>query len=397
MRSAPSTLFRSGGTGEVAFAVVVCVSYLAMISTSFETLTSTNLAILIVLGILYTLNGIYGYAHAARVRALNVRILPAYFIVQVLLSGAIINLGRSSGYNAVLMLPLAGQAVTSMEARGVYFTSIGILIAYVSAVYLYSGGTAMLWNSLVSFLAGLVFVLVFTQLTVNEEKARNRVEQLAAQLEQANSRLREYAVQAEELATSRERNRMAREIHDGLGHYLTTIYMQIQAAQAIVESDKERSMNALEKAKNLTQSALVDVRRSVASLRAPEQGRPIQDLIQMLLDDIQVSGIKTAFKAVGTPRAFSPQTELTCYRTTQEALNNVRKHSQATSVSILLDYTDPDVIRLSIEDNGIGAEKITQGGYGLMGLRERVHLVGGEFSTVTAPGQGFKLRIEVPG
>ena len=108
-----------------------------------------------------------------------------------------------------------------------------IVAAYLVAVYAYSSDWVEVWSVIQIFLAGLIFVIVFTTMAIGEEKARKEVERLVSDLETANKQLREYALQAGELATIRERNRLAREIHDGLGHYLTAIHMQLQAAQFI--------------------------------------------------------------------------------------------------------------------------------------------------------------------
>jgi signal transduction histidine kinase len=269
---------------------------------------------------------------------------------------------------------------------------------------------ANLWNNLVTFMAGLIFVVVFTQATLQQEKARREVERLAQELEEANQRLRQYAVQAEELATTRERNRLAREIHDGLGHYLTTIFMQVQAAQAVMETDRDRASAALEKAMGLAQAALVHVRQSVASLRAfPEIGRSLPEAIEGLLVDCRGGGLQADLQIDGQPRPLSPSVMLTCYRTVQEGLNNVRKHSRATRVTIRLDYTHPGGIHLAVEDSGgptneaeqaamedSGGDPESGGGYGLLGVRERVHLLGGEMKAAPSDGGGFILSIEVP-
>ena len=395
MPKAPRNIVRTGGSGDVAFAIVVSFSYLAMITASFESLTSTTVVGLMVLGTLYTLIGIYGYAYVARHP--SGWLFSTYFVIQILLGGLIVVLGKGAGFNALLMLPLAGQAVVLLPSRGIYATSIGILLVYIGAVDIYSGGLADLWNNLITFLAGLVFVVVFTQLTVEQEKARAEVEHLANELEDANRQLREYAVQAEELATTRERNRLAREIHDGVGHYLTTIFMQIQAAEVTLDEDRPKAESALQKAKDLTQSALTDVRRSVAALRSPMgKDSPLTELLADLVNNCQGPGLVGNLKILGEPRPLNPLAIQTCFRTVQEGLNNVQKHSKASRVTVSLDYTMPDILHLSIEDDGTGSEDPT-GGFGLLGIRERVHLVDGEMKTITAPGQGFILNIEVPG
>jgi signal transduction histidine kinase len=389
------SLSKTGGMGDVAFTVVVSFSYLAMISAAFPILTLTMLVVLMILGTLYILMGIYGYSYVAKKGTRGWAL--AYFCVQIPLSGLIVALGRGAGFNALLMLPLAGQAGVILHRRGMLTASIAILLAYVGAVGYYSGGLTNLWNGLTSFLAGLVFVDVFTQLTVDQEKSMREVERLAHELEQANQQLREYSIQAEELAITQERNRLAREIHDGLGHYLTTVHMQIQAAQAVMDKDRGRAMGALEKARSLTQSALVDVRQSVATLRSsPHENRPLPELVTALLDDVRSSDLKVDLKILGTPRQMPPPVELTCFRTAQESLNNVRKHAHASCVSVKMDYTMKDKFRLSVIDDGVGTND-PHGGFGLLGLRERVHLVDGEINLVTAPGEGFNLTIEVPG
>ena len=395
MPEAPRNIVKTGGSGDVAFAIVVSFSYLAMITASIESLTSTSVIGLMVIGTLYTLIGIYGYAYVASHP--SGLIFLAYFVVQILLSGLIVTLGKGAGFNALLMLPLAGQAVVLLPPRGVYATSISILLVYIGAVDIYSGGLTTLWNNLITFLAGLVFVVVFTQLTVEQQKARAQVERLANELEAANRQLREYAVQAEELATTRERNRLAREIHDGVGHYLTTIFMQIQAAEAVLDGDRSRALDAMDKAKNLTQTALADVRRSVAALRSPlEKDGPLTEMLAGLVTNCQATGLQSELKINGTPRPLSPQVVQTCFRTVQEGLNNVQKHAHASQVTVSLDFSDAERLRLRIEDNGTGSDE-SSGGFGLLGLRERVHLVDGELETLSTPGEGFILSIEVPG
>ena len=101
----------------------------------------------------------------------------------------------------------------------------------------------------------MVFVVVFTQIAVREREARAEVERLAAELTEANRKLREYADQVEELATARERNRLAREIHDSLGHYLTVVNVQIEAARAVID-DRDRALDVLRKAQLLTHEGL---------------------------------------------------------------------------------------------------------------------------------------------
>jgi signal transduction histidine kinase len=247
------------------------------------------------------------------------------------------------------------------------------------------------------FLAGQIFIVVFTQMAVSEEKARGEVELLVKELEEANQRLREYALQVEELAITKERNRLAREIHDGLGHYLTTVHIQIQAARAVMKGNPHKAQEALGTAQNLTQEALIEVRRSVAALRdMPGDSFSLHEEIEKMLKGAEGAGITTELKVLGTPRALLPQALLTLYRTVQEGINNTCKHAQATRLSVVIDYTHSDQVELILQDDGVGAEHLG-GGFGLMGMRERVQMLSGQMSVITKPQDGFRLDISLPG
>ena len=211
---------------------------------------------------------------------------------------------------------------------------------------------------------------------LNEQQARERAEQLTAELEEANVQLAAYATQAEELAMTQERNRLAREIHDNLGHYLTIVNVQIEAARVVMESDPDRALDAMNKAQELTQKGLARVRESVAALReSPVSNRPLGEAIASLVKEAQSSGIVTEFKVTGEPLTLEHKVALALYRAAQEGLTNVRKHARASRVDVLLDY-QPDQVRLEVRDNGVGAAE-TAGGFGLLGIRERMQLLGG--------------------
>ena len=256
--------------------------------------------------------------------------------------------------------------------------------------------TALLQAALIG-LAALAFAVAFSQIAVNAQRARADKERLAAELGEANRKLREYAAQVEELATTKERNRLARDIHDSLGHYLTVINVQLEAARAVLDSDRPRALDALAKAQALTKDGLAEVRRSVAALRAaPTESRPLPEAVAALADETQAAGIATELAVLGTPRQLAPQAELTLYRAAQEGLTNLRKHAHASRADLTLDYRADATVRLVVRDNGVGAGA-ADGGFGLLGVRERAQLLGGAARVRTAAGQGFTLDVEVPG
>jgi signal transduction histidine kinase len=385
---------KTGSGVDLAFAVVVLASYFATFS-AMQTATLSQIFLMISLGTAYILVGIYGYGYCSRSTSLPLKL--AYFLVQILTGCAIIYLGKGAGLNALVLLPLAGHSVMLLSADWMYATNGLVIAAYLLTMRFLNLSWSNVWAGLPVFLAGLVFIIVFTQMAVDEEKARVEVERLADELTNANQRLREYALQIEDLTITKERNRLAREIHDGLGHYLTIVHMQIQAARAILTANPDKAKDTLDTAQNLTQEALVDVRRSVAALRAaPEDSLPLPDRITKMLKSCDTVGITSDLKVIGIVRTLTPQTELTLYRAAQEGLNNTCKHAQASQIWITLDYSAEGYVRLTVRDDGVGTEN-TEGGFGLVGLQERVNLLNGELKTTSSFGQGFDLEIVVPG
>jgi signal transduction histidine kinase len=347
------------------------------------------------LGVGYIAIGIYGYSFAVRSGRLANHLV--YFAVQLVLGGSIVYLGQGIGFTAMVLLPLAGHSVVLLPRGWRLAVNIAIVLTYALSLDLFPANWSLVWSGLPIFLAGQIFIVVFTQMAVSEERARSEVEQLVLELEAANQRLRDYSLQVEELAITQERNRLAREIHDGLGHYLTTIFMQIQAARAVMLRDADKAKDALTKATNLTQEALVDVRRSVAALRgAPADSFSLQEEIQKMLKGCEGAGLTPEMKVVGEPRPLAPQTVLTMYRAVQEGINNACKHARAKRLTVLLDYSQIERVRLMIQDDGVGASSL-EGGFGLMGMRERVNMIRGDVSVMTDPGEGFRLEVQVPG
>ncbi len=385
-----------GRATSLAFGVVVLSSYFAMFnSTAGQSISLLGLGLTITLGVAYLALGIYGYNFAGRSAIPLVHI--AYFAIQIPLGAFIVYQSQGAGFNALILLPLVGHSVILLPRRQEFFTNSAIILAYVIAVRSYSTNWDNVFASLPTFLAGVVFILVFTQMAVSEERARAEVEHLVDELGDANQRLRDYAIQAEELAITKERNRLAREIHDGLGHYLTAIHMQIQAARAVLSAPNSQTDQALASAQKLTQDALVDVRQSVAALRAsPAESKPLDQLITDLINDCLNQQVHSDFRVNGAPRELTPQTHQTLFRAAQEGLNNVAKHANAARVDILLDYSAQDQVRLLIEDDGQGTDHFN-GGFGLVGLQERANLLGGRLLMTSAVGQGFRLDLAVPG
>jgi len=300
------------------------------------------------------------------------------------------------GGHWLIGLPLAGTAVERLAPRRRWLVYVALIAVVTLPIGLrYATWTDALYNGIIASSA-IFFVVVFTQSRLNEQQARENAEQLMAELEEANVQLAAYATQAEELAMTQERNRLAREIHDSLGHYLTIVNVQIEAARVVMDSDPERAWDAINKAQDLTQKGLTRVRESVAALReSPVSNQPLHQAIASLVKETQNTGIVTAFKVAGEPQTLENKVALALYRAAQEGLTNVRKHARASRVDVLLDFSRPGEVCLEVKDNGVGAAA-TSGGFGLLGIRERVQLLGGRFKVSTGIGKGFCLTVSVP-
>lgn len=198
-----------------------------------------------------------------------------------------------------------------------------------------------------------------------------------------------------------ERNRLAREIHDTLAQGLAGIALQLEAADAHLDAgdDSRRAQTAIRRALNLTRSNLEEARRSVLDLRAaPLEGRTLAEAIRALVEE-QSGAAKLAhqFEMVGGERPLPVRVEAGMYRIAQEAIANVIRHAGAKHVVVQLIATS-DAIRLVVEDDGRGFDPsaIPSGHFGLIGLNERVRLLGGTLDLRSSPDAGTHLEVTVP-
>lgn len=211
--------------------------------------------------------------------------------------------------------------------------------------------------------------------------------------------------QTRELAVLEERNRLAREIHDTLAQSLTGLHIQLEAAEDLMEQDPAMARAEIRSARALTRDSLEEARRSVWDLQplALASGA-LTEAIQRELVRTGEQGIRTSIEIEGEgPEAIDRRSELTVLRIVQEALSNVRQHSQANGVAVRMAYT-PTTIRVRVSDDGAGFEPSsahgvlspTGGGFGLTSIQERARLAGGHIEVRSAPGMGTQIELEIP-
>ena len=211
----------------------------------------------------------------------------------------------------------------------------------------------------------------------------------------------ELFARSAQIGAAEERNRLAREIHDTLAQNLAAITLQMETADALLEARAgwEQISTTVQKALELSRSGLNEARRSVLDLRAaPLEGRSLPEAMQLLVHDFQQrSGITVRFDLLGAFTPLPPRVEVGIYRITQEALANVQQHAQASRVDIKLVIV-PASLQLTIQDDGRGLrpDAIPEGHYGLIGINERVHLMGGKLDLQSSPEAGMQLKISIP-
>ena len=245
------------------------------------------------------------------------------------------------------------------------------------------------FSFMVSFGLALVFVLLLMNAILSERQSR---EKLAI----ANEKLRQYALKIENQATLEERNRIAREIHDSLGHSLTALNLQLETALKLWQSNPSKAQNFLARAKELGSKALQDVRQSVSTMRSqPLHSESLEQAIAVLAEDFYGSTGVVPICEVDLAYPLPAEISTAVYRIIQESLTNISKYANATEIKIQL--TTITNINLIIEDNGRGfdVEQNTTG-FGLQSMRDRTLARGGEFKINSAPGFGCKITVDIP-
>ncbi|MBL9217081.1 MAG: sensor histidine kinase [Opitutaceae bacterium] len=318
--------------------------------------------------------------------------LVSYYLVQNTLLTTMIFVSPSRGFFGIIVLPLVSQGIFDLPRRHAILNG-----AYLLGVNLAVWGLDFGWGAALeaayNYSASFAFTIAFTIITKRALDSRAREEKLRLEIETAHEKLRAYAAQAEDLATTRERNRVAREIHDGVGHYLTVVKTQLDAAAGLITTRPEHARAAVEKAAKLTGEALDDVRRSVGALRTDTARPPLAEAVKQLA---ALGEPVPAIAIDGTPRPLAPAVEHALFRAAQEGLTNIRKHARATNAVVRLDFREPSRVRLELADNGVGANGTHGAGFGLTGLRERIELLGGKVESGNRASGGFALSIEVP-
>ena len=325
--------------------------------------------------------------------------LTALVILGLAGAALAILLPQSQAY-LILYLALAGLGLrTSMRAWPAIATVVAIFAFMNVGYFLFTDGSVTGW---ITQDIALVFIFSFMRATrLAEERARaaqRRAEILLGEL-RADQKARDEAT------ALAERARLARDIHDIMAHALSGLVISLDTME-LLGSQRDpgpdtmrRMLEHVRRAQRIARDGMNDTRQAIAALRGDALPGPA--LLERLINDIAAAaGICASLTVSGTALPLPPQVGLTLYRTAQEALTNTAKYAgRGATAEVRLSYSD-DAVALAIEDQGDGeaggrTQALSNGGYGLAGMRERAELLGGSL-TASPTGNGFTVRLRLP-
>jgi signal transduction histidine kinase len=224
-----------------------------------------------------------------------------------------------------------------------------------------------------------------------------------AGLEERARRLEQEKEENIRRAAQDERTRIARELHDVVAHHVSAIAVQAGAGAEIVERDPQRAREVLRFIQETSREALAEMRAMLNVLHSDEPGedrtpQPTLAQIERLVNQSRAAGLPVTLQVEGAPQPLPEALDVSAYRIVQEALTNTLKHAGPAHARVVVRYK-PDALELEISDDGRGVTDSTpsaDAGRGLIGMRERVALFGGELETGPAPGHGFLVRACFP-
>jgi signal transduction histidine kinase len=300
-----------------------------------------------------------------------------------------------------LIFMIAAQVNAMLPGAPAVAFSFLMAVSYMVVLLISGASPPEIQGTAVGLVIGMTFTITLSQVLRRYTEQTERANLLLEQLKQANTALIEARQKEKDLAVAEERVRMARDLHDGLGHHLTALSIQLQAAEKLLMTNPDLAKEAVRNARGEVSASLKEVRQSVAVLReAPVDVDNLPQTVMKLVEETgRLTGLNARFTQEGETANLSPAAAMTIYRAAQEGLTNVHKHaSAARHVLVSLIYNSGEV-RLSVLDDGKGSDQETnadKGGFGLAGLRERAHLLGGKIEHGQRREGGFQLEICLP-
>ena len=325
------------------------------------------------------------------------RLTVVYIIVQGVLGFVISWMAGNEGIIIAIFMALLGEAVGML---GLSRAMLGTSLYYLTLAYINLRQIMNLKSSswvLVGIIPVIIFVVTYVTLYRRQTDAREQAQALAKELEKVNQELSKYATQVEDLTIANERQRMARDLHDTLSQGLTGIILQLEAVEAHLSNDRvEKARIIVSNAMLQARSTLADARSAIDDLRG-SQPDSLESALRLEVSHFQnATDITCELEIQDIPELRERIVE-SVIRNVAEGLTNVGRHAQAQKVAIVVSMKQ-DVLLVTVQDDGQGFDPnvIPSGHYGLLGIQERMRLLGGSLEIQSSIGYGTRLEMRFP-
>lgn len=317
-----------------------------------------------------------------------------YISVQVLLVVALYSIIPQADYWAILLIPtiIYAMRVFSLEVGLLWVASFIIIVGFI-IIDRHGFGVALVYSTAYLFFASYAYLMEKT------EKAQAESQQLLLELQESNQKLTELASNAEELAIIKERNRLARELHDSVTQSLYSLTLLAAGWRRLAAKGKLDSVeDSFSEIEDVAQQALKEMRLLIYELRPLAlENEGLQGALHHRLSAVEKRAGVEARLVMDNVLNLAPEVEEALYAIAIEALNNALKHASATIVTVKLHSSD-SLIRMEVIDNGCGFDPLKaekSRGMGLKSLRERVEHMNGKLEIISSPGAGTDVCVEV--
>lgn len=372
--------------GRRAFNIIKSILLTILFCTAvyFENAQGQRLYVLVFIFVLYLA---IGFGRGLAKRDNNLYCLS--FILDIALvyileynSRLLINYFFHSFYIAIL---LESSLLLGLR-RGMMIGAATVLVSLIKYVYLiYYKSNLSNVSQLAFFLMVNVLILVVAGFAQHNKEERERKDILYKELLDAHKKLKQYNDEVNRLSVVDERNRIARDIHDTLGHNMTALIMQLQMGLYLLKEDSRKAEELLVSSVKTAKDSMAGIREVVETLRGAGNDLASIESIKRLVSEFSAkTGVEIKLETAGEADLRATTANIAVHRIIQEAITNAVRHGKASEISVKIDYSK-ESIRFSTTDNGIGSENMKEG-YGLKGIRERVEAFGGNVEMGSSDG-----------
>lgn len=376
---------------KILFLKIIITTILFIVAVIYENAAGDRFILLSVLFLLYIINGII------RIQITNKRKL--YIFSYILDIGIIFLLENYSRFiinyfiHSMYLILILEITLILKRKNGLIIGGMAAFISLIKYFYLiYYSPKATYISEMLFFILVNIFILVISNFAHKNREEKEEKDKIYKELLDAHKQLKNYTEEVERLSKTEERNRIARDLHDDLGHNMTALIMKLEITEHILEEDIEKAKDLLSSSKEMARKGLRDIRNVVETLRKGDIEK-IKEIDKLIEEFSNSTRVKIHSNIDCSKVSLSPQIEETLYKLVKESLTNSVRHGLATEIKIDIEGIGNKII-FNIEDNGIGADEIKEG-YGIKGMKERIDKLDGEISFAST--DGFEIYGFIPG